>query len=293
MEIKAYDNDNMIPKEYYPITKSVEWSIQSNNPYIAKSHFTDGGYESFELLLNRFGTINLSDTCKYKSYDSDNNLLSCSCPVKVVLENDSIVDKTLVLRINASNRKIESLVFALTQKAEADIFDSATPWSKHSRYKILGFLEDMQTALILKDEKYFKRIISDNAVIMVDSTMEYFIMNGDNEDVSGEKVVNNRRSRAELIKRLKNLFDRGRCTTVYDEDFTVGLISTNGILPRDAAFAIQIRQLYTCSNGHADRGYLTLFLNMGGKSPLIEVLLWQSEGNVMPYYDFIKQFRIE
>lgn len=289
-------NETAAVDKYIPAMQSVESAIKAQNPSLAKAFFTEEGYEMFETLLKNTGKITMVGKPEYKFIEANNQILGRYCPIKMKLPNGKTFMEKLVFRFNPISHKIQSIAFALTQKAEADIFDSAAPWGEISRYTILQFMEDYQTAFALKRIDFIEQLFSDNAIIITGSVLQQSPEKGAFDGVS-VKLTNNQKVRyrqftkEQYIKNLRRLL-KDHYVHLGFEDNTTGLVNTNGILPRDAAFAIQIRQLYTCSNGYADRGYLTLFLNMKGKQPLIEVRLWQPEDDVMPYEEFLKQFRV-
>lgn len=290
-------NEASAVDQYNAAMKSIESAIRSQNPTLAKNYFTDVGYDMFETLLKKTGTITMVGKPEYNFIEASNQVLGRYCPIKMRLPNGKTYMEKLVFRFNPISHKIQSLAFALTQKAEADIFNSASPWGDISRYTILQFMEDYQTAFALKRIDFIEQLFSDKAIIITGSVLQQSPEKGAFDGVS-VKLTNNQKVRyrqftkEQYIKNLRRLF-KDYYVHLGFEDNTTGLVNTNGILPRDAAFAIQIRQLYTCTNGYADRGYLTLFLNMQGKYPLIEVRLWQPEDDVMPYEEFLKHFRVE
>jgi len=283
---------------YIPAMQAVESAIKAQNPELAKNYFTDEGYEMLETLLKKTGKVTLAGNApEYKFIEAPNQILGRSCHIKLRLPNGKTFMENLVMRFNPISHKVQSIAFALTKKAEADIFNSASPWGEISRYTILQFMEDYQTAFALKRADYIEQLFSDQAIIITGSVLSKSPDKGAFDGVAvklnnSEKVKYRQFTKEQYIDRLKQKF-KDHYVHLTFEDNTTGMVNTNGILPRDAAFAIQIRQLYTCTDGYADRGYLTLFLNMQGKHPLIEVRLWQPEDDVMPYEEFLQKFHVK
>ncbi|MDE7412025.1 MAG: LPP20 family lipoprotein [Paramuribaculum sp.] len=289
-------NEATAVDKYIPAMQSVETAIRSQDPTLAKSYFTDAGYDMFETLLKKTGKITMAGKPEYKFIEANSQVLGRYCPIKMRLPNGKTFMEKLVFRFNPISHKIQSIAFALTQKAEADIFDSATPWGEVSRYTILQFMEDYQTAFALKRIDFIEQLFSDKAIIITGSVLqkspEKGAFDGVNVKLTNSQKVRYRKfTKEQYINNLRRLF-KDHYVHLAFEDNTCGIVNTGGILPDNAAFAIQIRQLYTCTNGYADRGYLTLFLNTYGKYPLIEVRLWQPEDDKMPYDEFLKTFNV-
>lgn len=284
-------------EEYMRSMIFVEDAISKKNPDIARGYFTDSGYEMFSRLLNNTGKVTISGRPEYRFTQAGSVILGRYCPIKVKLPGGKTFMEKLVFRFNPVSKKIESIAFALTKKAEDDIFNSALPWGNTSRYTILRFMEDYQTAFALKRIDYIEQLFSDNAIIITGSVLSKSPQAGRFDGVAVDlrkstKVRYRQFTKQQYIDMLKRKFAKEYVHLTF-EDNIAGLVNTNNMLPRDAAFAIQIRQLYSCTDGYADRGYLTLFLNMQGKSPLIEVRLWQPEDEVMPYDEFLQHFYIK
>lgn len=283
--------------EYMKSIISVEDAITCKNPAMAQACFTEGGYDMFSRLLNNTGKITISGKPEYRFTQAGSVVVGQYCPIKVKLPGGKTFMEKLVFRFNPVSKKIESIAFALTKKAEDDIFNSALPWGETSRYTILRFMEDYQTAFALKRIDYIEQLFSDNAIIITGSVLSKSPHAGRFDGIAVDlrksaKVRYRQFTKRQYIDMLKRKFDKEYVHLTF-EDNIAGLVNTNNMLPRGAAFAIQIRQLYSCTDGYADRGYLTLFLNMQGKSPLIEVRLWQPEDEVMPYEEFLQHFYIK
>lgn len=299
LSITAVNARDKMPAEYIPLTVNVESAIRSHKPDIAENYFTDSGYKMFELMLNRFKLIEMSGKRKCYFCDSEKKILRCSYPVKITFDNDSIVDKSLILRINVSNRKIESLTFALPQEVEANIFDKNCPWKENTRNVLMQFLEDFHTALVFSNIDYFERIISDQSIIKIDPIFSQDYINNsivsmrNNEILSDDNSLSKQNnSKVKFLNYLKTWLNEYIVNVLWEES-TIGSVNTNGILPRDAAFAIQMPYFSQCEKrDNAYRGCITLFLNMARKDPQVEVILCQSEDNAISYGEFLKKFKV-
>lgn len=281
---------------YMQAVSLVENAIIKSSPDIARSCFTDDGYKMFNTLLTKTGRVTISGEQDYSFVKAGDQVLGRSCNIKIKFSNGRTYMEKLVFRFNPISHKIQSIALRLTKKAEDDIFNAKSPWGEISRYTILQFMEDYQTAFALKRHDYLTSIFSDSALIITGAVLKPTIgkfNDGREIDFSGNKNVRYvKHTKQEYLKKLKRHFDTREYIHLTFENNITGVVNTNGVLRDDAAFAIQIRQFYD-SPKYSDRGYLTLFLNMQGKYPIIEVRLWQPEQDVISYEDFKKVFYVK
>lgn len=275
----------------------VESAIKNQNPALAYNCFTPEGYKMFSDLLTNTGKVSLSGESNYSFLRTQSCILARSCGVKIKFANGASFIENLTFRFSPDSHKIESLAFALTKKAEDDIFNAAAKWSEISRYHILNFLEDYQTAYALKRADYLEQVFSDNAIIITGTVLsEKKNNNALTDGINISNVFNNeevrytRLNKREYLARLNKQFkEREYIHLTFEENLT-RIVNTNGALPDGAAFAIQIHQKYS-SPIYSDDGYLTLLLNMQGLYPIIEVRLWEPDQNRRENIDtFIGRF---
>lgn len=291
---KVTDNDY-----YLKVLADVETAIRQGKPTLAKEHFDPAfeGYKMFETLLTKTGKISLSGKQNYEFIEGNGLVLGRFCKVKLQFSNGKSFMENIVFRFLPSNGKIESIAMALTKKAEDDIFNAALMWPEVSKFTIQRFMEDYQTAYMLKRLNYIEQIFSDNALIITGSVLaptkgaydevEFNFTNGK------QNVRYTRQNKGQYLARLKQHFYEREYIHLTFEDNRTGLINTQGVLRTGAAFGIQIKQIYT-SPQYSDRGYLSLFLNMQGKSPIIEVRFWQPESDKMiSFSDFQNEFQVK
>jgi hypothetical protein len=200
----------------------------------------------------------------------------------------------LTFRFDVADGKVSSIAFALTKKAENDILSAEKSWSQISRFTILNFMEDYQTAYALKRLDFLQSIFSDDAIIITGAfvkTLPTTDLEGTQPRLKPETTVRyTRLNKDEFIRRLAQQFKARDYIHLTYEDNQTRLVNTNGLLPDGAAFAIQIRQMYSSSH-YSDQGYLTLMLNMQGEYPSIVVRLWQPEAkDVDSLTSFVSRF---
>ena len=281
-------------KEYRKIMAVIESAIKEKNPKVAYSHFTRDGYRMFDDLLTRTGTVSLVGAKQdYVFVQTPGRVFGRFCNVSVKFKNGRKFMEKLVFRFNKEN-KIESIAFALTTKAENDILNAdAGMWKEVSRYAILQFMEDYQTAYTLKRLDYIDKIFSDDAIIIVGSILKSApatIEEGRNINLGNEKVDYVQRTKSEYINKLRTQFRDKEYIHLTFENNELQLVNAPH---RDlgTVFAIQIKQLYDSSD-YSDQGYLTLVFDASRELPLIGVRLWQPDKTEMvKIQDFVKKFR--
>lgn len=284
---------------YLQILADVENAIRQGNPLLAKEHFDADfeGYKMFETLLTKTGKVSLSGQQKYEFIEGNNLILGRFCRIKIQFRNGKSFMENIVFRFLPSNGKIESIAMALTKKAEDDIFNAALMWPEVSKFTIQRFMEDYQTAYALKRLDYIEQIFSDNALIITGSmlTPTKGMYNEVEFDwgTNSKNVRYTKQNKSQYLTRLRQHFREREYIHLTFEDNRTGLVNTQGVLQAGSAFGIQIKQIYT-SPVYSDRGYLSLFLNMQGKSPIIEVRFWQPENDEMiSFSEFQSIFQVK
>lgn len=279
---------------------AVEAAISSNNPKSAFNYFTPEGYTLFANLMAKNGKVTLVG--KAQSHDfiiADGYIIGRATNIKRQFRNGKAFMEKLVYRFNPESRKIESVAFALTQRAENDIMNAAASWPEVSRWAILNFMEDYQTAFALKRTDYINSIFSDDALIITGTILkklnnaERAFDRSKSLDLGGPKdIAYSQLSKTEYIDRLRKIFNTREYVHLQFEDNVTRMIdlpAINGI-NKGAAFGIEIKQRYE-STGYSDDGYLTMVFDTRGKLPIIHVRLWQPDkNNMMSLQEFISRF---
>lgn len=279
---------------------AVEAAISSNNPKSAFSYFTPEGYTLFANLMAKNGKVTLvGKTQSHNFIIADGYIIGRATNIKRQFRNGKAFMEKLVYRFNPESRKIESVAFALTQRAENDIMNAAASWPEVSRWAILNFMEDYQTAFALKRTDYINSIFSDDALIITGTILkkldnaERAFDRSKSLDLGGPKdIAYSQLSKTEYIDRLRKIFNTREYVHLQFEDNVTRMIdlpAINGI-NKGAAFGIEIKQRYE-STGYSDDGYLTMVFDTRGKLPIIHVRLWQPDkNNMMSLQEFISRF---
>ena len=279
---------------------AVEAAISSNNPKSAFNYFTPEGYTLFANLMAKNGKVTLVGKAQSHNFIiADGYIIGRDTNIKRQFRNGKAFMEKLVYRFNPESRKIESVAFALTQRAENDIMNAAASWPEVSRWAILNFMEDYQTAFALKRIDYINSIFSDDALIITGTILkklnnaERAFDRSKSLDLGGPKdIAYSQLSKTEYIDRLRKIFSTREYVHLQFEDNVTRMIdlpAINGI-NKGAAFGIEIKQRYE-STGYSDDGYLTMVFDTRGKLPIIHVRLWQPDkNNMMSLQEFISRF---
>ncbi len=296
IEMQAANNIDDLQKAVL----AVEAAIATNNPKAAFNLFTPEGYKLFSNLMEKNGKVTLvGKTQSHNFIIADGYVIGKSTNIKRQFHNGKTFMEKLVYRFNPETRKIESVAFALTQRAENDIMNAAASWPEVSRWAILNFMEDYQTAFALKRIDYISSIFSDDALIITGTMLKKAtsaeIMFDHNKaiDLGGPKnITYTRHTKEEYIDRLRNIFGCREYVHLQFEDNVTKMINLPAIngINKGAAFGIEIKQRYE-STGYSDDGYLTMVFDTRGKLPIIHVRLWQPDkNNMMSLQEFISRF---
>ena len=279
---------------------AVEAAISSNNPKSAFNYFTPEGYTLFANLMAKNGKVTLVGKAQSHNFIiADGYIIGRATNIKRQFRNGKAFMEKLVYRFNPESRKIESVAFALTQRAENDIMNAAASWPEVSRWAILNFMEDYQTAFALKRTDYINSIFTDDALIITGTILkklnnaERAFDRSKSLDLGGPKdIAYSQLSKTEYIDRLRKIFSTREYVHLQFEDNVTRMIdlpAINGI-NKGAAFGIEIKQRYE-STGYSDDGYLTMVFDTRGKLPIIHVRLWQPDkNNMMSLQEFISRF---
>ncbi len=283
---------------YLDAMRLVERAINERKPELAFSVFTPDGYKLFEMLFKN-GTVSLRGKKQdYSFVHAHNQVLARYCNVSLRFRNGTKFTESLVFRFNDSDGKINSLAFSLTKKAEDDIFNAASSWTEVSRYTILQFMEDYQTAFALKRLDYIDLIYSDSALIITGAMLkpvktQRLTHYPENREISFNSNDKNVRytvqNKRQYLRNLTNCFKNNEFVHLTFEDNKTKVVNATGV-PVGSAFAIQIRQIYRSST-YNDTGYLTLYLDTSLKDPVIVVRFWQPDRtDIVSIDEFMNKF---
>ncbi len=236
--------------------------------------FTKEGFEVYQRLI-KYGQAKLMPITrdfKVKCLGSDAIIRDIPFVFNFPGNNRKFVEK-LSFSFDTTGL-IKNVTFSLNQLSMEGIL-SHTKWLEASKWQIIDFLENYQTAYALERTDYIDKIFSDDALIIIGKKLEkaepidkmYALLK--NDQYQYIKV-----SKKEYMVRLKQVFDNNEYVNIQFEDCEVKKRDSNS-----EVYGIQIAQNYY-SSSYADQGYLFLMVDMTDSlRPKIYVRSWQPEKN--------------
>lgn len=254
--------------------KSVEQAIRTGRYETVQSLFTPEGYTLFMTMM-RSGKVRVTKTPQYSVETSTLFTIGKQIPVSVKVGKHTS-NENIVFRFDRSSGLITSVAYALTRKAEDDIFRQAS-WNLESRYSLLTFMEDYQTAFALKRLDFIKKIFSDDAIIIVGQFTGKKGLSGLKEEdlamgKSSKAVSYKHYNKEQYIYKLEQDFAAKQFIQIVFEENEISKAPTNGLLENEVLW-IEIKQHYI-SNNYSDKGFLGLQINMRPQGSQINVRTW-------------------
>lgn len=248
-----------------------------------QSHFTKEGLNVFNRLIAYGNAKLLSNEMGYSFYKSEKGVICRSMPMSFRFKGNKEFIESVVFEFD-ENKKVKNLSFQLEQEAVSDIA-SQEQWNKASKHVLVRFLENYKTAYALERLDYLKEIFSDDALIIVGSTVSK------PQDLEGrirlneKDVKTNRLSKAEYMKNLERCFKRNEFINLRFTENEIKKFKKDKEM-----YGIQIKQDYFSST-YGDTGYLFLGVDVEDpEKPVIHVRTWQPEkdreGGVFGINDF-------
>lgn len=263
---------------------AVEEAIRSKKYDSVSDLFTPEAYETFRRMTNKNNlTINRKkgEQPTYRIESTSLFKYGTGIPVTLKHGRNKIWNERIVFRFDHQTGLIKGVAYALSDRAEQDIFREAS-WDINSRYSLLTFMEDYQTAFCTKHIDFIRDLFSDNAIIIVGNK------NDKASSVSGMKDVTEipakqrpkftfkQLTKQEYINNLAGLFKRESWIKVNYEENQIAKAVTSGLLNHEVLW-IEIRQNWDSSSGYNDTGFLALQINMKEKGSQINVRTFTPE----------------
>ena len=264
---------------------AVEKAIRSRKYDSVRDLFTAEGYESFRRMTNRAKlSVAAKENAPLNLRVETTSLFKYGVGIPVIVRNGShISNEKIVFRFDLASGLIKSVAYALTEKAEKDIFRQAQ-WDMNSRYSLLTFMEDYQTAYCTKNIDFIENLFSDNAIIIVGNAVDNKavkkgMFDGQNlmaGDSSKRRFVMSRYSKGEYISSLRKIFSSNAWIQVSYEENEISKVYTGGIVDNELLW-IEIRQNWNSASGYNDTGFLALQINMRPSGSQINVRTFTPE----------------
>ena len=282
--LRSVQNGNTL----FDKVKQVEEAIRSGNSMMARDCFTPEGFSLFHRLMTQCGQVALVGSSNYEFVEADGYLVGRFTRIKLKYRGGKSFTENLVYRFDKQSGKIRSVAFALSKIGEEDIMNAAAQWPEVSRWAVLSFMEDYQTAFALKRDDYISSIFSDDAIIITGAVLKK--MNANDQGFDSNRLVNfglnnnnvkySKLTKSEYIARLQKIFKEREYVNLSFENNVTKIVNTPSIFSRGALFGIEIKQRYV-SAGYSDDGYLTLLFDTRGELPIIYYRMWQPDKTEM------------
>jgi hypothetical protein len=252
-------------------------AINAGKPESVKKHFTNEGFEMFQLLCSNGKVRVLANPDSLSIMALNNEVMVRSLPMSFAYHNNTRTFVENVVFIFNEEGKVNSMTFALSNIAIEDILGKDERFgSTEDKFHIIRFMEDYKTAYNLKRLEFIEAVFDDNALIIVGSVLkkdETRQLDGLYGQL-GDRVQYIKLSKQEFVGRLRRVFNSNEFVNIQFEDNTVRKVGGD-----DKVYGIQIAQHYHSSN-YADKGYLFLMLDLNDTlNPRIYVRSWQPEKN--------------
>lgn len=252
--------------------QKVEQAIRDHNYESVRNLFTADGYSLFSTMMES-GKVSVSRAPEAYNVQST-SLFTVGSGIPVSIKNGRHVsNETIVFRFDTDGL-IKSVAYALSKRAEDDIFREAS-WNMESRYSLLTFMEDYQTAFALKRIDLFEKVFSNSAIIITGSVSQKSssarIVEGDFK--TKKKQVNYKTyNKDEYLAKLRRDFREKSYIQITFEDTRISKVDDGGLLDNEVLW-IELKQQYTSSN-YSDKGFLALQLNLKPTNSQILVRTW-------------------
>lgn len=270
-----YDETEVDRGRYFATMEAIEKAIRTKNYGSVEALFTPEGYALFMTMM-RSGKVSVTGkNLPYTLEECGMYVVGKKIPVAVKIGRHTS-NENIVMRFDSKSGLVSSVAYGLTQRAENDIFREAS-WSMDSRYALMQFMEDYQTAFALKRLDYISKIFSDSAIIIVGKFDRQRPQTRGYRDaqqlISGTQNVSYKHyTKDAYINKVERDFAVKRYIQLVFEDCEISLAKTDGLVDNEVIW-IAIKQHYISSD-YSDVGYLALQINMRPDNSQINVRTW-------------------
>lgn len=180
--------------------------------------------------------------------------------VVLVFKNDGLIDN---LYISIGTNRIKEIL-----KEANNVTDF------RRRQIVLDFVENFRTAYNRKDIDFIEKVFSDDALIITGSVIKTQARTTDmlTANLSSEKIQYTRRTKAEYVNSLKNVFKANNYINVKFEEVEV---SQHTKYPE--IYGVTVKQYWNTTK-YSDVGYVFLMIDFKDENnPIIHVRTWQPD----------------
>ena len=273
--------------QYLEAGQAVERALRTRDYQSVYNLFEPSALEKFKMMTNT-GKVSVSKSPDWRFEKASQYIRGGRIPVSVANGNHSR-NENVILRFNPETHKISSIAYALTDNAENDIFRDSQ-WQLESRYALLKFMEDYQTAYTTKDRDYIDRIFNGDAIIITGTFTDKPVkrQNWMKETDANRKVKNVRGvlyhnyNKDDFLRHLEKNFKANSYIYLVFHDAKISKAATPPQL--NEAFWIRLKQDYN-SQRYNDKGYLSLLIGIKPEGSQIYVRTFTPNAVSM---DFLK-----
>ena len=263
------------------VMKEVEEAFRVKNYSSVKKHFTTEAFAMLDTLINN-AEISVVGNQKYELITCGNTTICRDIDMKFQFRNYVSFVRELVFRFDNESKLITSLAFRLSSIAENDIA-TKNKWNNDCKLALINFLEDYQTAYVLKRYDYLESIFSDDALFIVGHVLQK-----NNDELKDIKQFKLPEEEVELLRMDKNTYFE-RLSKVFKSQEYINIRFTETDFKRQMTssddeksdgediFGVRLLQEYQ-STTYGDVGYLFLMVDLRDtKRPVIHVRAWQPD----------------
>ena len=148
-------------KFYLKVMLELEKAFREKNYLSVKKYFTAESYAMLDTLVSD-ANITVVGNQQYEFITYGNTTICRDIDMKFEYKNYASFIREVVFRFDNKTKLITSLAFRLSSVAENDIA-TKNRWENDCRLALVSFLEDYQTAYVLKRYDYLESVFSDDA----------------------------------------------------------------------------------------------------------------------------------
>lgn len=161
-----------------------------------------------------------------------------------------------------------------TNRVDGFLRDANSVTDYRHRQYVVNFVENFRTSYNRKDIDFIEKVFSDDALIIVGRVVKQQKGNDDflKKNLSDEQIIYSRKSKAQYINGLKNVFSRNEYLNIKFEEIEV---VQHGLYPE--LYGVTIKQFWNTTT-YSDVGYVFLMIDFKDEDkPIIHVRTWQPD----------------
>lgn len=266
---------------FLEVMEEVENALRKKQYQDVKKYFTEEAFSMIDTLV-RNGNVTILPDQQYDFLSYGNTTICHDMDMKFQFRNHASFLREVVFRFDNESKLITSFAFRLSNVAEHDI-SSKSKWPIDCKMALINFLEDYQTAYVLKRHDYLKQIYSDDALIIVGHVVKV-----NDQPMSDRRQFNLSENEIQLMQYDKDQYFKNLSRTFNTQEYiNIRFTDTdfirqqvpdeNGVVKGEDIFGVRLLQEYH-STTYGDVGYLFLMVDLRDtKRPIIHVRAWQPD----------------